>query len=181
MAVEDSQMRDWLGLTAEEALARLDGTATRVVVGAAVTTAGDASTVLLVSRVGDDEYGGIEELPSGAVEAGESLGDALAREVREETGLAAQSTGEFLFSFYYDSRKGRTIQLNYQVTVGPAPRVVVDPQEHDGYRWVPVLELGQTRLTPQVRAGLNRLSAMENGDDPEDRMPDGFQGRESRA
>ena len=63
--------------------ANRDG-AYRLVVGAVVVNEG---CVLLLKRRRDDFMGGIYELPSGRVEAGESLSQALCREVAEETGL----------------------------------------------------------------------------------------------
>ena len=40
--------------------------------------------VLVLKRVAGDEYGGLEELPSGGVEPGETAGEALRREKREK-------------------------------------------------------------------------------------------------
>ena len=56
----------------------------KIVVGAIISK-GDK--VLVLCRREDDFLGGLDELPSGHVEDGESLPDALRREVKEETGL----------------------------------------------------------------------------------------------
>ena len=56
----------------------------KIVVGA-ISSKGDK--VLLLRRREDDFLGGLDVLPSGHVEDGESLPDALRREVKEETGL----------------------------------------------------------------------------------------------
>lgn len=47
----------------------------------------EAGDVLLVRRADDDTW----VMPAGGLELGESIGDALVREVREETGLVVES------------------------------------------------------------------------------------------
>lgn len=111
--------------------------------------------VLVLKRVAGDEYGGLEELPSGGVEPGETAGEALAREVKEETGLSIQAIGPFLFDFTYPSRRGTTRQLNFLIDVeGDDPWVRVDPAEHESFRWLPLTALADSGLSPNVRRGL---------------------------
>lgn len=111
--------------------------------------------VLVLKRVAGDEYGGLEELPSGGIEPGETAGEALAREVKEETGLSIQAIGPFLFDFTYPSRRGTTRQLNFLVDVeGDDPWVRVDPAEHESFRWLPLTALADSGLSPNVRRGL---------------------------
>jgi len=111
--------------------------------------------VLVLKRVAGDEYGGLEELPSGGVEPGETAGEALAREVKEETGLSIRAIGPFLFDFTYPSRRGTTRQLNFLIDVeGDDPWVRVDPAEHESFRWLPLAALADSGLSPNVRRGL---------------------------
>jgi 8-oxo-dGTP diphosphatase len=112
--------------------------------------------ILLLTRVVGDEYGGLEELPSGAVEPGETLGEALAREVREETGLSIRATGPFLFDFTYSSRQGSTVQLNFLIEVTGDQPVRIDPAAHASFRWLPLMALADSGLSPDVRRGLVR-------------------------
>ncbi|MEE3328597.1 MAG: NUDIX domain-containing protein [Myxococcota bacterium] len=56
----------------------------KAVVGAVIVKEGKA---LLIQRTADDFMGGLVELPSGTVDLGEDLMDALIREITEETGL----------------------------------------------------------------------------------------------
>jgi 8-oxo-dGTP diphosphatase len=114
-------------------LARSDGVQ-QFVVGSIVH---DEDKVLLLRRPSDDFMGGIFELPSGKVEAGETLDDALIREVNEETGLAVTDIREYVGSFDYTSGSGKKArQFNFAVTVAqPKP---VELQEHDAYLWAPL-------------------------------------------
>lgn len=111
--------------------ARRDGTG-KYVVGALI--ADEVGRVLLLRRRPDDFLGGLWELPSGGVEPGERLVDALCREVLEETGLTVTDVTEHAGSFDYASRSGlRTRQFTFAVTVGATGPVGLT--EHDGSAW----------------------------------------------
>lgn len=56
----------------------------------------DAGEILLALRPIDSHQGGLWEFPGGKVEAGESLSLALARELREELGIAIGRTSPLL-------------------------------------------------------------------------------------
>lgn len=106
----------------------------QLVVGAIVA---DNETVLLLQRPIGDFMGGIFELPSGKVETGEALDDALRREVQEETGLTVTEIGEYLGSFDYTSGSGKkTRQFTFAVAVGSTEPVRLT--EHDNYQWAPL-------------------------------------------
>ncbi|MFJ4825420.1 NUDIX hydrolase [Streptomyces bacillaris] len=109
--------------------ARRDGIE-KYVVGALVTD--QEGRVLLLRRRADDFLGGLWELPSGGVEPGEGLEDALRREVLEETGLTVTGVTGHAGSFDYTSRSGRrTRQFTFAVTVAPP----VTLTEHDDFTW----------------------------------------------
>jgi 8-oxo-dGTP diphosphatase len=94
--------------------------------------------------------GGIEEFPSGKVESGESLTDALKRELLEETALLLHSVLGYVFSFDYFSSSGtRSRQFNFLVDVAKGV-VKVDDSEHQGYRWVNRDNLNGSRVTKNV-------------------------------
>ena len=120
----------------------------RVVAGAVIRNNG---TVLLLKRAQSDYLGGIYELPSGAVEAGETLDQALRREVAEETGLEVVGLGPYLGHFDYPSGSGvLTRQLNFLVTVRPA--VIALSPEHETFAWVGQGQLAEYPVSPQVQA-----------------------------
>lgn len=103
----------------------------QLVVGAVVQYDG---RVLLLKRPDDDFMGGIWELPSGKVDPGEILDEALIREVKEETGLDVLGIREYLGCFDYTSGSGKkSRQFNFAVDV--AASEPVELTEHDVYTW----------------------------------------------
>jgi 8-oxo-dGTP diphosphatase len=91
--------------------------------------------VLLLKRPTDDFMGDIYELPSGKVEPGEGLDEALVRETQEETDLVVARIREYLGSFDYLSGSGKkSRQFNFAVDVEAHEPVVLT--EHDAYMWV---------------------------------------------
>ena len=105
----------------------------KVVVGAVIRRNG---LVLLLRRRGDDFMGGLVELPSGTVDSGEAIIDALKREVREETGLEIDDIDSFIGTFDYTSGSGkRTRQLNFLIYTGKQ-EIKLNPEEHTESYWL---------------------------------------------
>ncbi len=123
----------------------------QLVVGAIVPRLNNTSVeILVLDRAKDDFMGGIEELPSGKVESGESLTDALKRELLEETALSLYSVLGYVFSFDYSSSSGmRSRQFNFVVDVNGSD-VRIDESEHQGYRWINRDDLSGSRVTQNV-------------------------------
>lgn len=122
------------GLYAKLAREAAEGGIQQLVVGAVVHR--DA-LVLILKRPETDFMGGIWELPSGKVEGHETLDQALAREVHEETGLTVADIRSYLGSFDYRSGSGTpSRQFNFAVDVA-APELM-KLTEHDAYAWTPV-------------------------------------------
>jgi 8-oxo-dGTP diphosphatase len=90
---------------------------------------------LLLHRADDDYLGGLWELPSGGVDEGETLTEALHREVAEETGLTVTAIGAYLGHFDYLSKSGKkTRQFNFTAQVAHESDTV-KLTEHDAYLW----------------------------------------------
>jgi 8-oxo-dGTP diphosphatase len=125
----------------------------RFVVGAVIK---NNQKTLILRRKPDDFFGGIDELPSGKVEAGESLFAALSREVVEETGLVIDEVVDYLGHFDYRSKSGNnTRQFNFLVKVKSC-EVHINPDEHIGYDWIDINDLQQTKLTDSVITIISR-------------------------
>ncbi|MGW0731879.1 NUDIX hydrolase [Streptomyces sp. NPDC002851] len=115
----------------------------------AVIADGDGK-VLLLHRTSDDYLGGLWELPSGGVDDGENLIEALRREVAEETGLAVAAVGDYLGHFDYRSGSGRASrQFNFAATVTEADETV-KLTEHDAYLWADRSEQDQVSSATQA-------------------------------
>lgn len=112
-------------------------------VGAVVVVDG----ALLVVRRGRDPARGLWSLPGGRVEPGEALAEAVAREVKEETGLDVE-VGE-LAGVFEVIDGAHFVVIDYFATcpVGQAPRAGSDAAE---VRWVPVAELAGLECTPRL-------------------------------
>lgn len=140
MSSLDTALLDDLARTAER-----DGI-TKTVVGAVI--ADDDGKVLLLHRPADDYLGGLWELPSGGVDPGESLIEALQREVVEETGLTVTAVRGYLGHFDYRSGSGRaTRQFNFTATTTGE---TVELTEHDAHLWADRTQQNQVSRAVQA-------------------------------
>ena len=120
------------------------------VAAAAIVRAG---RVLAARRVGPVDVAGGWELPGGKVDAGESVGDAVVREVREELGCEVR-VGATL--------QGRApIKPGYELTAHVVALVSGEPvpHEHDAVRWLGPEELGDVAWLPADQPFLAELRA----------------------
>ncbi len=126
--------------------ARAEGILRFVVGAVAIKT----QTILLLRRKPTDFMGGIYELPSGKVEPNESLGEALLRELKEETGLELARREQYVGSIDYFSKAGKpTRQFNSIVDVQEHSRIRLT--EHDDSVWVGKNHLEQLPMSEETR------------------------------
>jgi 8-oxo-dGTP diphosphatase len=124
----------------------------RIVVGALILR---NNAILLLERRKDDYLGGIVEIPSGEVEQGETLSQALEREIEEEAGLRVVSINGYLGSFDYPSKSGRrTRQLNFLVNVRSSAVIL---SEHETFAWVAKADLNKYPITNETIKLVNQV------------------------
>jgi 8-oxo-dGTP pyrophosphatase MutT (NUDIX family) len=97
----------------------------------------DGSVLLLLNE--RDEW----DLPGGRPDPGEDHRAALAREVREETGLEVE-VGTALEEHLFEVLPGRFVRILPFTCRLLGSRSIVLSHEHLGTRWVPLAELGET-------------------------------------
>jgi 8-oxo-dGTP diphosphatase len=98
----------------------------------------ERDSILLVEQRGPGDPGPRWMLPGGRLEAGESLIGALAREVREETGLRLEGDPGIAFMVEVHSPGGRYSAITFTCRTSGALR----PGDPDGFvsraEWIPV-------------------------------------------
>lgn len=107
----------------------------KIVVGGVITD--DNDKVLILRRNADDFLGGIDELPSGKLEDGESIFQGLLREVKEETDLDVDKICGYIDFFDYISGSGKkSRQYNFWVKTKSNDGIKLS--EHDEYKWLSI-------------------------------------------
>ena len=98
--------------------------------------------------------GGYTYLPGGHVEFGETSREALVREMKEETGLAA-TAGDLLgvveSQFMQHGKKHCEISLVYRLTIEPTPdatKPVAACEDWIAFDWCPIDRLDAANLLP---------------------------------
>lgn len=124
-----------------------------LVVGAALVDAG--GRVLVARRSAPKGLAGLWEFPGGKVDAGESPGDALLRELREELGVGVR-LGDPLPGPVPDDRTpagtwplaSGVMAVWWATVTDGVPRPL---QDHDEVRWVAPAELSEVAWVPADR------------------------------
>jgi 8-oxo-dGTP diphosphatase len=127
-----------------------------IVVSAAVVE--QAGAFLLTRRAETTHLGGLWEFPGGKVEHGESVEDAVAREIREELGCEVVLGRALLTSRH--TYEDLHVELHFfEATLVGEPA----PQLGQEMRWVPRAELGALPL-PEADAALVSLLTANGAD-----------------
>jgi ADP-ribose pyrophosphatase YjhB (NUDIX family) len=118
--------------------------------------------VMLASR-GRAPMEGLFSLPGGGVEAGETLGEAALRELREETGVEARLIGPVAPVEVIERDAGGRVSLHIVIIAHAARWVSGEPQtgpEAKEIRWVTQAEIEGLPTTPGLPGILAQAFAL---------------------
>ncbi|WP_037607960.1 (deoxy)nucleoside triphosphate pyrophosphohydrolase [Streptacidiphilus rugosus] len=124
----------------------------RVVVGAALVRGG---LVLAARRSAPEALAGRWEFPGGKVEPGETVADALERELREELGVEARARDRLPGA--WEVREGLELHIWSADLLDGEPLPL---QDHDELRWLAPADLYSVDWLPQDRFALPHVAAL---------------------
>lgn len=114
--------------------------------------------LFLIQRSNDDHHNpGLWEFPGGKLDKGQTLNDALEREIFEESGLLIQPRHRIAYAQSEIITKGKYAALPYVVLVGIADLIGGNlrlSEEHQDFRWVTPKGALRFTLTQESAAAL---------------------------
>ncbi|MGY5305822.1 NUDIX hydrolase [Nocardia gipuzkoensis] len=121
--------------------------------------------ILMIHRTDNDKY----SIPGGGMEVGETVADAVVREVTEETGILVRPTALLgVFSnprhvvAYDDGEVRQEFSICFKAEpIGGSPRT---SSESKAVRWVAPDELPTLEIHPSIRERIQR--GLQPGDEP---------------
>ncbi len=110
---------------------------TIVEVAAAVMLRAEGREFLLAQRPEGKVYAGYWEFPGGKLEAGETVRQALIRELQEELGITVTACSPWLTRVF--TYPHATVRLNFwRVTAWEGEIGITAPLEHSAFDWLPI-------------------------------------------
>jgi 8-oxo-dGTP diphosphatase len=95
------------------------------------------SKFLLLHRNIQKTNGGKWGCPAGKVDPGETISQAMKREIEEETGLHIEKSELRYFETYYVRNAGHDFLYHmFSTDFSGLPEVTINPPEHQDFRWV---------------------------------------------
>ncbi|CAJ0993615.1 NUDIX hydrolase [Pantoea sp. Nvir] len=101
----------------------------RIVVGGIITV-NNESGILFIKRSKHEFMPNVWEIPSGGMEHGETMLQALSREIKEETNLNILSVDDYKNATSYQVNEKNYLQINFQVTCSGILKL---SDEHSNY------------------------------------------------
>jgi GNAT superfamily N-acetyltransferase len=106
--------------------------------------------VLLLRRTKNVDLPGVEETPGGRMLEGETIIQALGRQVKETTSLDIEKEATFLTSFDFTSVEGKRVR-EFVFRVKPTTwDVSLHGDEYGSFCWLPLQDLPSTKLHPDM-------------------------------
>ena len=125
---------------------------TRVVMGLLFS---DSCRILIAKRNQSKRYGGLWEFPGGKIEQGESIEEALVREIKEELD-APITLGRVYPGYLYEYKGLRAEFIPVSGTILPRD---ISLQEHDECRFVELGEIGGYDISPYDLGAIDLLNS----------------------
>lgn len=108
------------------------------------------------------DMAGQPDLPGGLVDPGESVDQAVKREIIEETGLQTAPTAHDMLYADTSAYKDRSVtRCLFVVRVAGERPAVTLSWEHDGQEWVPFTALADRVTHPIYHAGIQYIQTNE--------------------
>ena len=128
----------------------------RIVVGGIILN--NKGQALIVKRSDNDSFlPGILEFPSGHIDPGETIFEALIREIKEETNYDIKTIQSYLDSFDYFSKSGKKVRQFIFIVEVNSGKPILNPEEHQAYFWC---NYEEAQALGADRTVLNRLEKL---------------------
>jgi 8-oxo-dGTP diphosphatase len=129
-------------------------------IGSALLVRDEANRILLGQRNKDPQRGSWV-IPGGKIHAFESIADAAARELQEETGLKVEVGNQFrVYEIVNPPNEHRIVIYSWAKVIEGTPRASDDLSE---VKFFPMEELGDVPVTPLVRRVLEDAGLLYRG------------------
>lgn len=135
----------------------------KVVSGGVVIREGKA--LILQRSENENSFPGMWELPSGKLEEGESIEEALLREVKEESGLDVEILKPVNTFEYNKEKEGQSYhytQHNFSVRAMDPSQEVLVSTEHQAFAWVDSSDLNNYNLSDETRLAITTALTSTN-------------------
>ena len=128
-------------------------------VGSALLVRDDADRILLGKRNKDPQRGSWV-IPGGKIHAFESIAEAAARELQEETGLTVEVGTQFkVYEIVNPPNEHRIVIYSWAKVIGGTPKASDDLSD---FKFFSASELGDIPLTPLVRRVLEDAELLQS-------------------
>lgn len=92
---------------------------------------------VLLHRSKEEAHKDTWGLPAGKVDPGETIEEAVMREVKEETGLDIPAAWLKHFDSYYVRHESTDLEWHmFSVKFDIKPKIILNPSEHSEFKWV---------------------------------------------